>query len=142
MIGRMYEMRAPFPHQPACSATEFDTTVLDPITKALTYGLDVQEGVLNHLNGDYIGAVYTADLGALSTGVQIQNSSPDASWQYAIKYAKTTAAGTNVLFSVDGLGNIGKQLPDTRSFQRGRSVVSGLSVRLRPANEDPGSFGD
>jgi hypothetical protein len=88
------------------SATEFASTIVDPVKNVLTYGIDVQEGVLDHLNGDYIGAVYTADYGALATGIQIQNSSPDASWQYAIKYAKTTAKGTNVLFSVDGLGNI------------------------------------
>src|ERR1022692_2068076 len=88
------------------SATEFASSIVDPVKNVLTYGIDVQEGVLDHLNGDYIGAVRNADYGALATGIQIQNSSPDASWQYAIKYAKTTAKGTNVLFSVDGLGNI------------------------------------
>lgn len=83
------------------SATEFSSTIVDPIQNVLTYGIDVQEGVLDHLNGDYIGAVYSADYGALATGIQIQNS-PGASWQYAIKYARDA----NVLFSVDGLGNI------------------------------------
>jgi hypothetical protein len=83
------------------SATEFASTIVDPVKNVLTYGIDVQEGVLDHLNGDYIGAVYTADFGALSTGVLIQNS-PGSSWQYAIKYAKDGHA----LFSVDGLGNI------------------------------------
>lgn len=84
------------------SATEFASSIVDPIQNILTYGIDVQEGVLDHSNGDYIGAVYTADFGALATGVQIQNSSPTASWQYAIKYLKNG----NALFSVDGLGNI------------------------------------
>src|SRR5271167_4540273 len=83
------------------SATEFASSIVDPVTNTLTYGIDVQEGVLDHLNGDYIGAVYSADYGALATGIQIQNS-PGASWQYAIKYA----SNANVLFSVDGLGNI------------------------------------
>ncbi|HXM60080.1 MAG TPA: hypothetical protein VN950_04430 [Terriglobales bacterium] len=84
------------------SATEFASSIVDPIKNVLTYGIDVQEGVLDHLNGDYIGAVYTADYGTLATGIQIQNSSPSASWQYAIKYVKNGDA----IFSVDGLGNI------------------------------------
>jgi hypothetical protein len=84
------------------SATEFASTIVDPIQNVLTYGIDVQEGVLDHLNGDYIGAVYTADYGVLGTGILIQNSSPTASWQNAIQYAKN---GT-LLFSVDGAGNI------------------------------------
>lgn len=84
------------------SATEFASSIVDPVKNVLTYGIDVQEGVLDHLNGDYIGAVYTADYGALATGIQIQNSSPSATWQYAIKYLNNG----NPLFTVDGLGNI------------------------------------
>src|ERR1700733_10847495 len=84
------------------SATEFASSIVDPVKNVLTYGIDVQEGVLDHLNGDYIGAVYTADYGALATGIQIQNSSPSATWQYAIKYLKNGDA----IFTVDGLGNI------------------------------------
>jgi hypothetical protein len=84
------------------SATEFVSTIVDPIPNVITYGIDVQEGVLDHLNGDYIGAVYSADVGALGTGIQIQNSSPSSSWQYAIQYLKNG----NALFSVDGAGNI------------------------------------
>jgi hypothetical protein len=83
------------------SATEFSSTIVDPVKNVLTYGIDVQEGVLDHLNGDYIGAVYSADYGALGTGILIQNS-PGASWQYAIQYARNGSA----LFSVDGAGNI------------------------------------
>jgi hypothetical protein len=83
------------------SATEFVSSIVDPVKNVLTYGIDVQEGVLDHLTGDYIGAVYSADYGALGTGVLIQNS-PGSSWNYAIQYAKD--GGT--LFSVDGLGNI------------------------------------
>ncbi|MFZ0478892.1 MAG: hypothetical protein WAL71_07060 [Terriglobales bacterium] len=84
------------------SATEFASSIVDPVQNVLTYGIDVQEGVLDHVNGDYIGAVYTADYGALGTGVLIQNSSPNASWQYALQYSKNGQG----LFSVDGLGNI------------------------------------
>jgi hypothetical protein len=84
------------------SATEFASSIVDPVQNVLTYGIDVQEGVLDHVNGDYIGAVYTADYGALATGIQIQNSSPSASWQYAMKYVKNG----NTLFSVDGAGNV------------------------------------
>ena len=73
-----------------------------PPRNVLTHGIDVQEGVLDHLNGDYIGAVYTADYGTLGTGILIQNSSPSASWQNAIQYSKNG----NLLFSVDGAGNI------------------------------------
>jgi len=83
------------------SATEFSSTIVDPKTNSLTYGIDVQEGVLDKLNGDYIGAVYSAEFGALSTGVLIQNS-PGSSWKYAIQYQKDGAA----IFSVDGQGNI------------------------------------
>jgi hypothetical protein len=83
------------------SATEFASSIVDPVKNVLTYGIDVQEGVLDHLNGDYIGAVYTADYGALGTGILIQNGQ-GASWQYAIQYAKNGDA----LFSVDGAGNI------------------------------------
>jgi len=83
------------------SATEFSSTIVNPIQNILTYGIDVQEGVLDHLNGDYIGAVYTAEYGALGTGVLIQNNA-GSSWQYAIQYAKDGKG----LFSVDGLGNI------------------------------------
>ena len=54
-----------------------------PSENVLTYGIDVQEGVLDHLNGDYIGAVYTADYGALATGIQIENNS-QRDVQYAI----------------------------------------------------------
>lgn len=84
------------------SATEFASTIVDPISNTLTYGIDVQEGVLDKKTGDFIGAVYTADYGALSTGVLIQNSSPDASWQYALQYQKNG----DLKFSVDGDGNV------------------------------------
>lgn len=84
------------------SATEFASTIVDPVSNTLTHGIDVQEGVLNKKSGDYIGAVYTADYGALSTGVLIQNSSPAASWKYALQYEKNG----NMLFSVDGTGNV------------------------------------
>jgi hypothetical protein len=84
------------------SATEFVSSIVDPVKNVLTHGIDVQEAVLDRLNGDYIGAVYSADYGALATGIQIQNSSPASSWQYALKYLNNG----NVLFSVDGAGNI------------------------------------
>ncbi|HEV2268899.1 MAG TPA: hypothetical protein VGR92_05520 [Steroidobacteraceae bacterium] len=84
------------------SATEFSSTIVDPASNTLTHGIDVQEGVLNRKTNDYIGAVYTADFGALSTGVLIQNSSPTASWQYALQYQKNGATK----FSVDGAGNV------------------------------------
>jgi hypothetical protein len=84
------------------SATEFASSIVDPVQNVLTYGIDVQEGVLDHLNGDYIGAVYTADYGALGTGILVQNSSASASWQYVIQYLKNGKG----LFSVDGMGNI------------------------------------
>ncbi len=84
------------------SATEFAASIVDPVTNMLTHGIDVQEGVLNRKTGDYIGAVYTADYGALSTGVLIQNSSPAASWKYALQYQKNG----KVRFSVDGAGNV------------------------------------
>ena len=83
------------------SATEFSSTIVDPVSNTLTHGIDVQEGVLNKKTGAYIGAVYSADVGALSTGVLIQNS-PGASWQYAIQYQKNGS----LKFSVDGAGNI------------------------------------
>ncbi len=83
------------------SATEFSSTIVDPVKNVLTYGIDVQEGVLDHLNGDYIGVVYNADFGALGTGILIQNG-PGSSWQNAIQYAKDG----KLLFSVDGAGNI------------------------------------
>jgi len=84
------------------SATEFASSIVDPVSNTLTYGIDVQEGALNEPTGGYYGAVYTADYGALSTGVLIQNSIPSASWQYAIQYQKNGS----VLFSVDGSGHI------------------------------------
>jgi hypothetical protein len=84
------------------SATEFASSIVDPVQNVLTYGIDVQEGVLDELNGDYIGAVYTADYGSLGTGILIQNSSPTATWQYALQYTKNGQG----LFSVDGMGNI------------------------------------
>jgi hypothetical protein len=84
------------------SATEFASTIVDPVSNTLTYGIDVQEGVLNKKTGDYIGAVYTADYGALATGVLIQNSSPAATWKYALKYEKNGS----IKFSVDGSGNV------------------------------------
>lgn len=83
------------------SATEFAATIVDPISNTLTHGIDVQEGVLNRKTGDFVGAVYTADYGALSTGVLIQNS-PGASWQYALQYQKDG----DLKFSVDGAGNV------------------------------------
>jgi hypothetical protein len=102
------------------SATEFASSIVDPIKNVLTYGIDVQEGVLDHLNGDYIGAVYTADFGALNTGVLIQNG-PGASWQSAIKYAKDG----NVLFSVDGLGNIVGSSASLGSVQLNGDAING-----------------
>jgi hypothetical protein len=84
------------------SATEFASSIVDPVTNTLTHAIDVQEGALNKSTGGYYGAVYTADSGALSTGVLIQNSSPDASWQYALQYQKNGS----VLFSVDGAGSL------------------------------------
>jgi len=103
------------------SATEFASSIVDPVKNVLTYGIDVQEGVLDHLTGDYIGAVYTADFGALATGIQIQNSSPDSSWQYAIKYLKNG----NALFTVDGLGNIVGSAASLGSVQLNGDAANG-----------------
>src|SRR6202522_2941147 len=103
------------------SATEFASSIVDPIKNVLTYGIDVQEGVLDHLNGDYIGAVYTADYGTLATGIQIQNSSPSASWQYAIKYVKNGDA----IFSGDGLGNIVGSSVNLGSLQLNDNTTNG-----------------
>ncbi len=83
------------------SATEFSSTIVDPVHNKITHGIDVQEGVLNKKTGDFIGAVYTADNGALATGIQIQNSR-GASWAYALKYEKDGA----IKFAVDGAGAI------------------------------------
>ena len=84
------------------SATEFVSTIVDPVSNTLTHGIDVQEGVLNRKTGDYIGAVYSADYGALSTAVLIQNSTPSATWKYALQYQKNGS----LKFSVDGSGNV------------------------------------
>jgi hypothetical protein len=84
------------------SATEFASTIVDPVKNVITRGIDVQEGVLDAENGDYIGAVYNADTGALGTGVLIQNTTPTASWNYAIQYLKNGQG----IFSVDGDGNV------------------------------------
>jgi hypothetical protein len=83
------------------SATEFSSTIVDPVHNKITYGIDVQEGVLNKKTGDFIGAVYSADTGTLGTGVLVQNSR-GASWAYAFKYEKDGA----VKFAVDGAGAI------------------------------------
>jgi hypothetical protein len=83
------------------SATEFASTIVDPVHNKITHAIDVQEGVLNKKTGDFIGAVYSADTGALGTGVLVQNSR-GASWAYAFKYEKDGA----VKFAVDGAGAI------------------------------------
>ncbi len=83
------------------SATEFSSTIVDRVSNKITHGIDVQEGVLNKKTGDFIGAVYTADNGALATGILIQNSR-GASWGYALKYEKDGA----VKFAVDGAGGV------------------------------------
>jgi len=111
------------------SDTEMVSSIVDPVTNSLTYGIDLQEGVLDHLNGDYIGAVYSATYGALGTGVLIQNN-PGASWQYAIQYAKDGKG----LFSVDGLGNIvGASLYLGDIFLNGDPVNGSIDVG-NPAN--------
>jgi hypothetical protein len=88
------------------SATEFSSTIVDPVRNVLTYGIDVQEGVLDHLNGDYIGAVYSADYGALEfdlngfgtsqTNVRMIN---DANGQLTIN----TATGGNLQVNANGI---------------------------------------
>ena len=83
------------------SATEFVSSIVSP-TAGITREIDVQEGVLDAKVGNYIGAVYNADVGALGTGILIQNTSPTSSWQNAIQFSKNG----NILFSVDGSGNI------------------------------------
>ena len=83
------------------SATEFASTIVDPVRNKITHAIDVQEGVLNKKTGDFIGAVYSADTGTLGTGVLVQNSR-GASWQYAFKYEKDGG----VKFAVDGAGGI------------------------------------
>jgi hypothetical protein len=83
------------------SATEFASTIVDPVRNKITHAIDVQEGVLNKKTGDFIGAVYSADTGTMGTGVLVQNSR-GASWQYAFKYEKDGG----VQFAVDGAGGI------------------------------------
>jgi hypothetical protein len=111
------------------SATEFASSIVDPVKIVLTYGIDVQEGVLDHLNGDYIGAVYTADYGSLGTGILIQNNQ-GASWQYAIQYAKNGDA----LFSVDGAGNIAGSSAYLGSVSVNGDPVNGSVDVGNPAN--------
>jgi hypothetical protein len=111
------------------SATEFASSIVDPVKNVLTYGIDVQEGVLDHLNGDYIGAVYTADYGSLGTGILIQNNQ-GASWQYAIQYAKNGDA----LFSVDGAGNIAGSSAYLGSVSVNGDPVNGSVDVGNPAN--------
>src|ERR1700733_2140046 len=111
------------------SATEFASSIVDPVQNVLTYGIDVQEGVLDHVNGDYIGAVYSADYGSLGTGILIQNSQ-GASWQYAIQYAKNGSS----LFSVDGLGNIVGASPYLGSVSVNGDPANGSIDVGNPAN--------
>jgi hypothetical protein len=111
------------------SATEFASSIVDPVKNVLTYGIDVQEGVLDHLNGDYIGAVYTADYGSLGTGILIQNNQ-GASWQYAIQYAKNGDA----LFSVDGAGKIAGSSAYLGSVSVNGDPVNGSVDVGNPAN--------
>jgi len=70
------------------SATEFSSSIVDPVKNVLTYGIDVQEGVLDHRKGDYIGAVYTAEFGKLApcTAGQI---GADAKYIYVCVAANT-----------------------------------------------------
>jgi fibronectin-binding autotransporter adhesin len=79
------------------AATEMASSIVDTSTNTLTQYMDIQEGGMNPGSGDYIGAVYTAGTGALSTGVQIQNVT-GASWTNAIKVVYDNSP----VFSVDG----------------------------------------
>jgi hypothetical protein len=57
------------------SATEFASTIVDPVRNKITHAIDVQEGVLNKKTGHFIGAVYSADTGTMGTGVLVSHQS-------------------------------------------------------------------
>lgn len=65
------------------SSTEFASSIYSTGSSAITFMIDVQEGVLDGLTGDYDGAVYSAVTGALKYGVVVQSSNGSATWQYA-----------------------------------------------------------
>jgi hypothetical protein len=65
------------------SATEFASSIYNTGSNSITQQMDVQEGVLNAASGDYDGAVYTAQTGALKTGVLVQSANSGTDWTYA-----------------------------------------------------------
>lgn len=84
------------------AATEMVSNIVNTTTNTFTYGIDLQQGVLNQRTGDYIGGVVTATHGNLSVGYLVQ-SNAGSSW--GSSFRARDSKGT-VYFDVDGSGNI------------------------------------
>jgi hypothetical protein len=84
------------------SATEFAISEYNTGSNTIVKQMDTQDGVMNAATGDYDGAVYTAQVGALDTGIVVQ-SAGSATWSYAFAALNTSQVQT---FSVDPNGNV------------------------------------
>jgi hypothetical protein len=85
------------------SATEFASSIFSTGSSSITQQMDVQEGALNGLTGKYYGAVYTADVGALTYGVLVQSANNSTTWTYAFAAMDQNQVQN---FSVDPAGNV------------------------------------
>ena len=61
------------------SDIEMVSSIYNTGSSSITQMIDLQDGVLNALTGDYYGRVYTAQVGSLAAAIRVQNTSP-ATW--------------------------------------------------------------
>ena len=104
------------------SATEFTSSIVDPVGAVLTRKIDTQSGILNFQSGDYIGQTLTASVGALSTALLIQSNAP-STWGTAIKVSRQ-GAQTFILSETGNLTTAGK-IVAANSFAAGSDAVNG-----------------
>lgn len=122
------------------SQTEMTSSILNPTSNTITQKMDIQEGVLNASTMDYLGAVYTATVGKLSTAVQIQHDK-GASWDFAIRNLKDGSVNFSVSAATGDIITAGTirvgASPERQTLISGSGVntagtIVGDSVQLLP----------
>jgi len=84
---------------------EMVSSIFDPSQNIITQEIDVQDGVLNKLTGDYIGRVFNADVGQLKSAILVQNTASTSTWGNVLVNSKNGVQN----FAIDDNGNLNAQ---------------------------------
>jgi len=104
------------------SSTEMVSNIVDPVKNVITHGIGLQDGVLNLATGQFIGRVFNANKGQLTSAMLVQNTAGAATWGNVLVNTKNGIQN----FVIDDDGNLtGTRIAANRSTVLGGDAGNG-----------------